>query len=53
MDAIILCLGGRANSTGRQAAAKTFIKTNSEYGQFKFEIFFKINSINNYKQKKK
>jgi len=31
MDAIILCLGGRANSTGRQAAAKTFIKTNNEY----------------------
>ena len=31
MDAIILCLGGRAAATGRQASAKTFIKTNSEY----------------------
>lgn len=30
MDAVILCLGGRANSTGRQAAARTFIKTNTE-----------------------
>jgi chromosome segregation ATPase len=30
MDAIILGLGGKAQSTGRQASAKTFIKTNSE-----------------------
>lgn len=30
MDAIILCLGGRAQATGRQANAKTFIKTNAE-----------------------
>lgn len=30
MDAIILCLGGRANNTGRSASAKTFIKTNTE-----------------------
>ena len=31
MDAIILCLGGRAHSTGRQAAIKSFIKRNAEY----------------------
>ena len=30
MDAIILILGGRAACTGRQASAKTFIKTNAE-----------------------
>jgi hypothetical protein len=30
MDAIILCLGGKAASTGRQASAKTFIKTNCD-----------------------
>jgi chromosome segregation ATPase len=27
MDGIILCLGGKATTTGRQAGAKTFIKT--------------------------
>ena len=31
MDAVILCLGGNARSTGRQASAKTFIKTNCEW----------------------
>lgn len=30
MDGITLCLGGRATSTGRQASAKTFIKTNCD-----------------------
>jgi structural maintenance of chromosomes protein 6 len=30
MDSIILCLGGKAATTGRQASAKTFIKTNKE-----------------------
>jgi len=40
MDAIILCLGGRANSTGRQAAIKSFIKRNTEY--FYLNIFLVI-----------
>ncbi len=30
MDSIILCLGGKASTTGRQVNAKTFIKTNKE-----------------------
>ena len=30
MDAVILILGARATCTGRQASAKTFIKTNAE-----------------------
>ena len=30
MDAIILCLGGKSTTTGRQANVKTFIKTNCD-----------------------
>jgi structural maintenance of chromosomes protein 6 len=30
MDSIILCLGGKASTTGRPVNAKTFIKTNKE-----------------------
>ena len=39
MDAIILCLGGLSKSTGRQAAAKTFIKTNRSESSSAFYEF--------------
>nr|QNH68115.1 structural maintenance of chromosomes protein 6 [Brachionus koreanus] len=38
MDAIILCLGGKATSTGRQASAKTFIKTNCDKAELRVVI---------------
>lgn len=38
MDAIILCLGGKAASTGRQASAKTFIKTNCDKAELSVTI---------------
>ena len=38
MDAIILCLGGKAASTGRQAGAKTFIKTNCDRAELSITL---------------
>ena len=38
MDAIILCLGGKASTTGRQASAKTFIKTNCDRAELSLTI---------------
>jgi len=38
MDAIVLCLGGRAAATGRQASAKTFIKTNCDKAELSITI---------------
>ncbi len=38
MDAIILCFGGNAKSTGRQANAKTFIKKNCDKAEISITI---------------
>ena len=38
MDAIILCLGGKASTTGRQANAKTFIKTNKDRAEIMITV---------------
>jgi structural maintenance of chromosomes protein 6 len=39
MDAIILCLGGKASATGRLASAKTFIKNNQEKAELSLTLF--------------
>ncbi len=41
MDGITLCLGGRATSTGRQASAKTFIKTNCDRAELSLTLINK------------
>lgn len=41
MDGITLCLGGRAASTGRQASAKTFIKTNCDRAELSLTLINK------------
>lgn len=38
MDAVILCLGGKAASTGRQASAKTFIKTGADRAELSLTL---------------
>lgn len=47
MDAIVLCLGGKTSCTGRQASAKTFIKTNCDKAEL--SVTLKNEGIDTYR----